>query len=74
MPEISKHLLYHMADSKVFTHLFLTSDPKTGFGCSFSVGDFQLPAREEDPFAEADQQAARGEETLTLERKAETAE
>ena len=78
MPEISKHLLYHMADGKVFTHLFLTSDPKTGFACSFSVGDFQLPERtEEDPFANEaneDQQAASGEDTLTLERKAETAE
>ncbi len=47
MPEISKHILIHMAEDKTFTHLFLASDEKTGFTCSFSVGDFQMPERDE---------------------------
>ena len=51
MPEISRHILIHMAEDKVYTHLFLASDEKTGFTCSFSVGDFKAPESGE---AEAD--------------------
>ncbi len=48
MPEITKHLLLHMAEGSTYTHLFLSSDDKGGFNCSFSVGDFQMPERNED--------------------------
>jgi type VI secretion system protein VasG len=78
MPEISKHILYHMADSKIFTHLFLSSDSKGGFSCSFSVGDFQLPETEEnvpseDPFSEMDSQNEDGGKATTMLERSETA-
>ena len=64
MPEISKHILMHMAEDKVFTHLFLASDPKVGFVCGFSVGDFKMPET-----AEADDdEGTPGEDTLVMER------
>ncbi|MEO7424595.1 MAG: type VI secretion system ATPase TssH [Fibrobacteria bacterium] len=64
MPEISKHILIHMAEDKVYTHLFLASDDKTGFSCSFSVGDFQMPEASED----AEEKDAPGAETQVLEK------
>jgi type VI secretion system protein VasG len=78
MPEISKHLLYHMADGKIFTHLFLSSDNKGGFSCSFSVGDFQLPESEEaipneDPFSEIDSLSEEGGKETTMMERGETA-
>jgi type VI secretion system protein VasG len=47
MPEISNQLLMHMADNKTHTHLFVSSDEKGGFACTFSSGDFQMPERSE---------------------------
>jgi type VI secretion system protein VasG len=69
MPLISGDLLQHMADEKVFTHLFLYSDDKTGFGCTFSVGEFQMPERAEDgDLAGSSEGEESGEDTLALER------
>ncbi len=72
MPIISGQLLMHMADEKVFTHLFLATDPKAGFVCSFSVGEFQMPERTEDGdltgAAETAESEESGEDTLALER------
>ena len=68
MPEISNHLLMHMAEDKVFTHLFLASDPDTGFVCSFSVGDFQAP----QPSADAEEEDPSGDETEVMERSKAT--
>jgi type VI secretion system protein VasG len=70
MPEISKHILMHMAEDKVFTHLFLASDEKTGFSCSFSVGDFKAPESAEEA---SESEAVPGEDTLVMERSKATA-
>lgn len=78
MPEISKNLLYHMAEGKIFTHLFLSVNDSGGFACSFSVGDFQLPesqaplaveGSEEDGGVASEEEAAlvaEGEETTII--------
>jgi type VI secretion system protein VasG len=68
MPEISKHLLYHMADGKFFTHLFLSVDDKGGFKCSFSTGDFQLPERDDVSAEEGEEGTQEGEETAVMDR------
>jgi type VI secretion system protein VasG len=47
MPEISSQLLMQMAENRVNTHLFISSDEKGGFKCTFSTGDFQMPERDE---------------------------
>ncbi|MDB5048355.1 MAG: ClpV1 family ATPase [Fibrobacteres bacterium] len=73
MPEISKHILIHMAEDKVFTHLFLASDEKTGFSCSFSVGDFKMPEAAEDS-GEAETGALDEETPVKGRSKATTAE
>jgi type VI secretion system protein VasG len=64
MPAISSQLLTHMAEDKVFTHLFLASDPKQGFVCSFSVGDFQMPEGLADSDADAEAAGAEASETV----------
>jgi hypothetical protein len=70
MPLISGHLLRNMAEDKVFTHLFLSSDGRGGFGCSFSVGEFQLPeAPEEAAEAEGASEGEDGGKTRVLERE-----
>ncbi len=77
MPTISGDLLQHMAEDKVFTHLFLSSDERGGFACTFSVGEFQMPERTEEGELVGDQDPAGkepGEETLVLEREAAAAE
>jgi type VI secretion system protein VasG len=69
MPLISSQLLQHMADEKVFTHLFLATDDKAGFVCSFSVGEFQMPERSEDgELTGSTESEESGEDTLALER------
>ncbi len=68
MPEISKHLLYHMADGQIFTHLFLSTDDKGGFKCSFSTGDFSFPETTEVAPDEDSSFAKNDEETLVIER------
>ena len=77
MPTISGDLLRHMAEDKVFTHLFLSSDERGGFVCTFSVGEFQMPQRTEDgDLVNGDGSGPKepGEETLVLEREAAAAE
>ncbi|MDB5105325.1 MAG: ClpV1 family ATPase [Fibrobacteres bacterium] len=75
MPEISKNILIHMAEDKVFTHLFLASDEKTGFQCSFSVGDFQMPESSQDgESAEAGETESEDEAMILDRTKAATAE
>ncbi len=43
MPEVSRHLLNHMADGKAYTHLFVSGDGKEAFILNFSEGDFVMP-------------------------------
>jgi type VI secretion system protein VasG len=75
MPKISEQLLMHMADDKVYTHLFLSSDEKTGFNCTFSVGEFQMPESASDGSEEGSAAGETGEETLVMDRsKAAAAE
>jgi type VI secretion system protein VasG len=68
MPLISGELLRHMAEDRVFTHLFLASDDRGGFLPSFSVGEFQMPDIAPDGNGAGDGEKAPGEETLVLER------
>ncbi|MDQ3001479.1 MAG: type VI secretion system ATPase TssH [Fibrobacterota bacterium] len=74
MPKISEQLLMHMADDKVFTHLFLSSDEKTGFNCTFSVGDFQMPESSVEGSEEATESGETGEDTLVMDRTKAAAE
>jgi type VI secretion system protein VasG len=69
MPLISGDLLRFMAEDKVHTHLFLASDGKGGFVCSFSVGEFQMPDLPEGE-ADGEGQAEGGAETQVLEKEA----
>jgi type VI secretion system protein VasG len=70
MPLISGHLLRNMAEEKVYTHLFLSSDGRGSFACSFSVGEFQLPeTTEEGEGSEAAPDGEEGGETRVLERE-----
>jgi hypothetical protein len=69
MPEISNQLLMHMADNKVHTHLFVSSDEKGGFVCTFSSGDFQMPERNEaGELIENGSNGESGAETSVLEK------
>jgi type VI secretion system protein VasG len=69
MPLISSNILQHMAEEKVFTHLFLYSDDKTGFGCNFSVGEFQLPESSQNgESGEGTESEGADDDTLALER------
>ena len=65
MPEISRQLLSHMAENQAHTHLFIGSDGKGGFLCSFSNGDFVMV---ETPAEEAPA-APTGEDTHAIERE-----
>lgn len=72
MPLISGHLLRNMAEDKLYTHLFLSSNGRGGFDCSFSVGEFQLPPElAEAGEAEADgaSEGQEGGETRVLEKE-----
>jgi type VI secretion system protein VasG len=72
MPEISSQLLMQMAENRVNTHLFLSSDEKGGFTCTFSSGDFQMPERNEA--GELAGSETNGSATEVLEKTAEKAE
>src|SRR3954468_19556128 len=68
MPKISEQLLIHMAEDKVYTHLFISSDDKGGFVCHFSAGDFEVPESTGEEAGAEGADESEASDTMVMER------